>query len=32
MAALQLGRVVKENENPFLPKPCYFETQGQGYL
>lgn len=24
MAALQLGRVVKENKNPFLPKLSYF--------
>lgn len=27
MAPLQLARVVKENENPSLPKPCCFETQ-----
>lgn len=27
MAALQLGRVVKKNENPLLLKPCYFENR-----
>lgn len=27
MAALQLGRVVKKNENPLLLKSCYFENR-----